>query len=252
MKEEKTTFLTNLGNIWLNLKGSHFLKVYEIKECDAIILATSCKEAFEDGERESRVYPLNIGGILKSVYCDMTTEGGGWTVIQSRGDFGRPQDYFLKNWVEYKNGFGNPEEDFWLGLEAMHKLGTQQLLIELEDFEGEKVSVIIDDFHVGDEQHYYTMTHGNYTNDHGRCFPPSGTKFSTIDRDNDVHAESSCATSYSGAWWYTNCHCSNINGLYLRGSHESYADGIEWASFKGAHYSLKNTAMKVRAAPQLI
>ena len=33
---------------------------------------------------------------------------GGWTVIQSRGFFGNPPDYFAKGWAEYKAGFGMP------------------------------------------------------------------------------------------------------------------------------------------------
>ena len=38
-------------------------------------------------------------------YCT----GDGWTVIQSRGQFGNPKDYFsIKKWEEYKNGFGEP------------------------------------------------------------------------------------------------------------------------------------------------
>ena len=32
----------------------------------------------------------------------------GWTVIQSRGQFGNPTDYFYKGWTDYVNGFGNP------------------------------------------------------------------------------------------------------------------------------------------------
>ena len=33
----------------------------------------------------------------------------GWLVIQSRGQYGFPQDYFSnKSWVEYQKGFGVP------------------------------------------------------------------------------------------------------------------------------------------------
>ena len=33
---------------------------------------------------------------------------GGWTVIQSRGQFRNPSGYFAKGWAEYKRGFGIP------------------------------------------------------------------------------------------------------------------------------------------------
>ena len=32
----------------------------------------------------------------------------GWTVIQSRGQYGNPKDFFLKGWAEYAQGFGVP------------------------------------------------------------------------------------------------------------------------------------------------
>ncbi len=32
----------------------------------------------------------------------------GWTVIQSRGQFGNPKDYFLRKWDSYVAGFGEP------------------------------------------------------------------------------------------------------------------------------------------------
>ena len=87
------------------------------------------------------------------------------------------------------------------------------------------------------------------SNDYGRSLSPPGTKFSTIDRDNDIQAAYNCAQKFSGAWWHTACHESNINGLYLRGSHASYANGVNWYRFRGYQYSLKNTVMKVRATP---
>lgn len=75
-------------------------------------------------------------------------------------------------------------------------------------------------------------------------------KFTTKDRDND-HSENNCASFYHGAWWYRNCHTSNLNGQYLRGQHTSYADGIEWSSWTGWQYSLKFSEMKIRPTRDL-
>jgi len=73
----------------------------------------------------------------------------------------------------------------------------------------------------------------------------SGLKFSTLDQDNDLWSNS-CAVKFKGAWWYHACHHCNLNGLYLRGNHTSYADGVEWNSWTGQYYSLKFSEMKIR------
>ena len=70
-------------------------------------------------------------------------------------------------------------------------------------------------------------------------------QFSTKDQDSDLYS-ASCAQRYKGAWWYKNCHASNLNGLYLNGQHASHADGVNWNTFRGFHYSLKRTEMKVK------
>ncbi|GBM51255.1 hypothetical protein AVEN_134378-1, partial [Araneus ventricosus] len=36
------------------------------------------------------------------------------TVIQRRGQYGNGEDYFVKKWKEYKEGFGNLRKEFWL------------------------------------------------------------------------------------------------------------------------------------------
>ena len=72
----------------------------------------------------------------------------------------------------------------------------------------------------------------------------NGMKFSTKDADNDSDG-GNCAQGYHGAWWYYHCHLSNLNGRYLRGPHKSYADGVNWFTFRGHHYSLKTTEMKI-------
>ena len=70
-------------------------------------------------------------------------------------------------------------------------------------------------------------------------------QFSTKDQDSDLHF-ASCAQLSKGAWWYKDCHASNLNGLYLNGQHASYSDGVNWNTFRGFYYSLKRTEMKVK------
>ena len=74
----------------------------------------------------------------------------------------------------------------------------------------------------------------------------SDMQFSTRDNDNDEKPDGSCAQKYQGAWWYSYCLHSNLNGLYLIGSHFSFGNGVNWKPFKGYHYSLKSTEMKVK------
>ena len=69
--------------------------------------------------------------------------------------------------------------------------------------------------------------------------------FSTKDQDND-NSDSNCAASFKGAWWYNECHRSNLNGVYHHGKHLSFADGVNWKAWKGQHYSAKRAEMKIR------
>ena len=48
-------------------------------------------------------------------------------VIQCRkrnaaGDTTNPLNYFQKGWSEYKEGFGDLESDYWVGLETLHTM----------------------------------------------------------------------------------------------------------------------------------
>lgn len=71
--------------------------------------------------------------------------------------------------------------------------------------------------------------------------------FSTKDVDNDAH-DGHCAKWAYGGWWYNSCHHTNLNSLYLRGSHSRNAVGLYWYHWKGPLYSLKSSEMKITAA----
>ena len=178
----------------------------------------------------------------------MDTDGGGWTVFQRRKDGSVD---FYRNWTDYEEGFGDLNGEFWLGLSKIHRLtqdGTDYTLrVDLEDFENQKRYAKYSTFNIGDCTTDYTITVGGYSGDAGDSLAyQNGMKFSTKDRDNDQAAGGSCAVGFSGAWWYNLCHRSNLNGLYLGGPFESYADGIVWATWRGFHYSFKFTEMKLQ------
>ncbi|XP_023663621.1 fibrinogen C domain-containing protein 1 isoform X1 [Paramormyrops kingsleyae] len=212
-----------------------------------------CSDIYASGQREDGIYsvfPTHLPSGFQ-VYCDMTTAGGGWTVIQRRED--GSVDFF-RGWDAYREGFGKITGEHWLGMKQIHALSIQanyELRIDLEDFENSTAYAHYGTFGVGlfsvdPDDDGYPLTVADYSGTAGdSLLKHNGMKFTTKDQDND-HSDNNCASFYRGAWWYRNCHTSNLNGQYLKGQHTSYADGIEWSSWTGWQYSLKFTEMKIR------
>ncbi len=151
--------------------------------------------------------------------------------------------------MDYVRGFGDLTGEFWVGLSKIHQLidGENELRVDLEDFEGNAVYAKYASFAIGGSMANYRLTVSGYSGTAGdSLLNHNGYQFSTKDKDNDVSSSTHCAYSFAGAWWYSACHASNLNGLYLVGVHSSYADGVEWSQWKGYYYSLKFTEMKVR------
>nr|DAA34038.1 TPA_inf: fibrinogen-related protein 3 [Mytilus californianus] len=196
-----------------------------------------------DIKKGSGVYMIYPRGSLDgfNVYCNMKVEnvGGGWTVFQRR--LNGAVDFY-RGWDDYKTGFGTLEEEHWLGNENLHILTSQaeyQLLITMQDFTNAK-------FNIDDEAAKYKMTCSSYNGNVGDSLArQNGQNFITKDQDNDQDGHN-CAKSFKGAWWYKACHSSNLNGQYLSGTHTSFADGVNWETWKGYHYSLKATLMMIR------
>ena len=94
--------------------------------------------------------------------CDMTTEGGGWTVFQRRLD--GSVDFF-QGWESYKNGFGDLNGEFWLGNDYLHCLTASadvMLRVDMEDFDDNITYAEYTTFQVADEADKYRITIGGY------------------------------------------------------------------------------------------
>ncbi|XP_021359478.1 fibrinogen-like protein A [Mizuhopecten yessoensis] len=141
-------------------------------------------------------------GSSMNLFCDMDAAEGPWAVIHSR-THGNVD--FYRNWVEYKNGFGNLNGDFWIGKLGLYMVQNIEKNINFKYwFPGE---FCYPHFTTGDG-----MDYGN------------GFGFTTYDKDNDGRDPTSkdCAEERHGAWWHDRCTLTNLNGVY----HQE--DGYDW------------------------
>ena len=181
-----------------------------------------------------------------NVYCDMRTDGGGWTVFQRRQDGSVD---FYRGWNDYKSGFGQLTAEFWLGNDKIHRLTAarpRSLRVEVEDWKGVRAYAKYGKFNIGDEHAKYRLDVGSYSGTAGDSLAyHNNMAFSTKDRDNDRWSGTNCAVRFTGAWWYDDCSYSNLNGKYL-GNVKGNWKGVDWWHFKRHRLSLKFTEMKLR------
>ncbi|XP_005498446.2 tenascin isoform X6 [Columba livia] len=204
-----------------------------------------CSQALLNGETTSGLYTIYVNGDKTQplqVFCDMNEDGGGWIVFLRRQN-GRED--FYRNWKAYVAGFGDPKDEFWIGLENLHKITSQgqyELRVDLQD-RGETAYAVYDRFSVGDAKSRYRLRVDGYSGTAGDSMMyHNGRSFSTYDKDNDS-AITNCALSYKGAFWYKNCHRVNLMGRYGDNSH---SQGVNWFHWKGHEYSIQFAEMKLR------
>ncbi|XP_045878916.1 tenascin isoform X4 [Meles meles] len=204
-----------------------------------------CSQAMLNGDTTSGLYTIYLNGDKAQaleVFCDMTSDGGGWIVFLRRKN-GRED--FYRNWKAYAAGFGDRREEFWLGLDNLHKItaqGQYELRVDLRDH-GKTAYAVYDKFSVGDAKTRYKLRVEGYSGTAGDSMAyHNGRSFSTFDKDTDS-AITNCALSYKGAFWYKNCHRVNLMGRYGDNNH---SQGVNWFHWKGHEYSIQFAEMKLR------
>ncbi|XP_047524955.1 angiopoietin-related protein 7-like [Pieris napi] len=229
------------------------------RKCDCKIGRVDRIERYPTDCQEIQMQGFNVSGIYKIrpddmepfyVLCDLSSAGGGWTVIQNR--FDGSQDFY-KTWSDYKYGFGNLAGEFWLGLEKLNYLTNQKLYelrIEMESQTSQESFATFSVFTVGPEHEGYRIsTLGTYRGNAGDSLSyHAGQKFSTPDVDNDEWKDGTCAVEHGGAWWYKECDKSNLNGKYSP-PEDHHGQSIYWISFKGPNSPLAKTRMMIRPLP---
>ncbi|XP_070315318.1 tenascin isoform X7 [Odocoileus virginianus] len=204
-----------------------------------------CSQAMLNGDTTSGVYTIYLNNNKtqkQEVFCDMTSDGGGWIVFLRRKN-GRED--FYRNWKAYTAGFGDLREEFWLGLDTLSKItaqGQYELRVDLRDH-GQSAYAVYDKFSVGDSRTRYRLKVEGYSGTAGDSMAyHNGRSFSTFDKDTDS-AITNCALSYKGAFWYKNCHRVNLMGRYGDNSH---SQGVNWFHWKGHEHSIQFAEMKLR------
>ncbi|XP_014736973.1 PREDICTED: fibrinogen-like protein 1-like protein [Sturnus vulgaris] len=152
------------------------------------------------------------------VYCEISKEDGGWTVIQ-RNNKDTPVSWD-ESWSTYKHGFGNVHTEFWLGTEYIHQITRQkvyQVRFVIWDSSNNKKFADYNLFSLDDESQGYQLRLGAHSGTAEDAMASKGTttmhdnmKFSAKDRDQDT-SSGNCAASSGGGWWYSACYSVRLN-----------------------------------------
>jgi hypothetical protein len=205
------------------------------------------------GDGTYRIQPAGLAPF--DVRCDQTTDGGGWTVFQRR--FDGSVDFYQSH-AAYVAGFGTVTGEYWLGLEKTRVMsaGGRELRVDLRKPTGETGYEQYSGFSLSDAPVYALNLGPVKAGTLGDSMRPHvGFGFSTYDQGYDVSSTwtppgTYCAQGVHGAWWYSNCYSSNLNGAWVPyGSGDSTGGswGVTWSAWAPTyHYSLSGTEMKMR------
>ena len=177
-------------------------------------------------------------------YCDTTTDGGGWLVIQRMNS---GAENFHRVWNDYEKGFGHLLGQLWYGLRALHCLtqhGKWELRIEFSFNNGTRTFMHYNHFKVGPASDNYRLSISGFTGitptDPFATHPLNGQQFSTRDRDNDKDRQHCALKSQGntepGGWWYNSCFHINLNFKY----------GVPNIFLAGKWYKTQRIDMKIR------
>ena len=184
-----------------------------------------------------------------SVLCK--PEPDGWLVWLRRVD---GSVLFNRTWDEYAAGFGDPDGNYWLGLEYLHAItGTGRpckLRVEVESWSGKTDWAEYSRFSVGNYLTNYTLDVGGHSGplSDSLTWGNLPIPFSTLERRNNfIYGPFNCATKYGGGggWWYEHCSPSKPTSVYKEEQmYNATGRYMYWGNVFGQR--LKSLVMKVQ------
>ncbi|XP_035828538.1 ficolin-2-like [Aplysia californica] len=172
--------------------------------------------------------PRHPGPIIQ-VRCDLLDFQAYTFIFKNRGTTSKNL-----SWTEYVDGFYQDEMNFWFGLENMHKFtdsGHNYVYLEyvftydwnynadIYKYSGFKIGDASSSYSVSVEGSEFSLV-GEYNKTSRARFRDcirfiNGTRFSTVDKDNDDNRLQSCASIRQTGWWFKSvCNLScNLLGL---------------------------------------
>ena len=211
---------------------------------------TSCKDILDNSyqftnfQLNNGIYKIKPDGTNEfEVFCDMITDGGGWTLVWSnlRGGSNKPTTSL--NWDNAINTIPIYQPDkqlntnleevvVYTGLKYWKLIGENEIRYDwANDYNSNIDQSFIADYSL-DENDFYTINMTNYNQRVGskesRFYAyHNGMKFTTYDKDNDLKSYN-CAGSFSDTpFWYKECWSGSINGGG-ENEGEDYFNGAYW------------------------
>ena len=154
---------------------------------------------------------------------------------------------FDRTWASYKDGFGDANGSFWLGLGPMHhhtNQGPTTLRVDLTAQDDTTAFAIYNTFLVGHLGSNYKLKVEGYCGTAGDDLAPANKRMFTTKeagRDHDL-SDDNCAVTARSGFWHNDCSRANVNGLMSGGSAPTNA---KWNSFKGPN-ALKRIEMTIK------
>lgn len=191
----------------------------------------------------------NATGAPIQAYCWLSVQlNAGQIVIQTNFAYSPCPTSFSRPWADYRRGFGDCSQSFWLGNDRIHALtgaGDYSLYVTVSDRLVPRTyyTYFYGNFTVGPESSDYEVSVNPSGSVSSAVFPShdsltpaaepqssiDGQKFSTFDRDLDRSDALNCASKYGGGWWYNNCTAANLNGVQANPPpYTSKATDVTW------------------------